>query len=57
MNVNKRETSNYPNLMCFGKDLSNCTLIENCFKYEECRKKYDETFLSIIGREVKGWNL
>lgn len=51
MNVDKRETSNYPNLMYFGKDLLNCTLLENCFKYKECRKRYDETFFNTLEQE------
>ncbi len=30
----------YPNLMCFGRDISNCPITETCPYYEECQEEY-----------------
>ena len=38
----------YPNLMCFGQNLSNCLLLDSCPDYEECKKQYKINWLRLF---------
>ena len=44
----------YPNLMCFGRDLTNCTLMDKCPDYQECEKQYQEDWLRLFDTDRKG---
>lgn len=43
--------NNYPNLMCFGYDLTNCPLLEACPNYKECHEAYLERNFSFMEGE------
>ena len=32
---------NYPNLMCFGRDIANCPILDSCPGFEPCNKEYE----------------
>ena len=40
--------SGYPNLMCFGRDVSNCPIVQSCSDYQACQAKYDDDWLSLF---------
>lgn len=42
------DAKGYPNLMCFGQDLSNCPLLDSCPDYEECKKQYKINWLRLF---------
>ncbi len=43
----------YPNLMCFGRDISNCPITETCPYYEECQEEYKQSWLSLFKYKVE----
>ncbi len=38
----------YPNLMCFGYDLTNCNCQESCPDYKDCYNAYYERYFSFM---------
>ena len=38
----------YPNLMCFGQDLSNCPCQDDCPDYQDCKEEYHERYFSFM---------
>ena len=38
----------YPNLMCFGKDITNCPLLGKCPDYRACEEQYRESWLRLF---------
>lgn len=43
----------YPNLMCFGHDLSNCSLLNQCPDYQECNEQYKKNWLRLLESDIK----
>lgn len=41
----------YPNLMCFGRDINNCPLLDSCPDYKKCKEKYDEDWLVLFNED------
>lgn len=39
---------NYPNLMCFGRDVSNCRHEGICPDFNACQEAYDQSWLSLF---------
>lgn len=48
-------STGYPNLMCFGRDVSNCPIVESCPDYEACNKRYDDSWLSAFEVDESGY--
>ena len=40
-------SDSYPNLMCFGNDIVNCPLLDECPDYRACNKRYEEKWLQL----------
>ena len=50
--MNENLELGYPNLMCFGRDLPNCLLLDSCPKYKECEYEYRRSWLELFEMDV-----
>lgn len=50
----KQHSGGFPNLMCFGRDLDHCDLLEECESYEECLAAEKEEFQRWFETEETG---
>lgn len=40
--------NDYPNLMCFGRDVHNCNCQKSCEDYEKCYKGYYQRYFAFM---------